>query len=122
MIIHRFAMESIHWEWWLGKCSNRAHDLGWEKRFGILRIAALPPVWRRWKSRLGLIEQVSGFQSADVQYADTCAREAACAGRIKMPGTPIMKAPIPANEHERLQALRRYDVLDTAPEQDFDDL
>jgi hypothetical protein len=33
-----------------------------------------------------------------------------------------MKAQTPVNESERLDALRRYDVLDTAPEQEFDDL
>ena len=34
-----------------------------------------------------------------------------------------MKAPeIPANEAQRLQALERYDILDTPPEQVFDDL
>jgi PAS domain S-box-containing protein len=33
-----------------------------------------------------------------------------------------MKAPISVNEPERLDALRRYDILDTAPEQEFDDL
>ena len=33
-----------------------------------------------------------------------------------------MKAPIPANEPERLKALRGYDVLGTGPEQDFDDI
>src|SRR4051812_5476337 len=31
-------------------------------------------------------------------------------------------APIPSDEAERLKALRRYDVLDTAPEEAFDDL
>ena len=31
-------------------------------------------------------------------------------------------APLPANENERLQALHRYDVLDTQPEKDFNDL
>lgn len=31
-------------------------------------------------------------------------------------------APIPAHEDERLAALRRYDILDTAPETVFDDL
>jgi GAF domain-containing protein len=33
-----------------------------------------------------------------------------------------MSAPVPANESERLAALRRYRVLDTLPERDFDDL
>jgi hypothetical protein len=33
-----------------------------------------------------------------------------------------MKAPLPANEPERLEALLRYSILDTLPERDFDDL
>jgi two-component system cell cycle sensor histidine kinase/response regulator CckA len=33
-----------------------------------------------------------------------------------------MKAPLPPNEAERLAALRHYEVLDTAPEEAFDDL
>ena len=33
-----------------------------------------------------------------------------------------MKAPVSANERERLEALRRYGILDTLPEPDFDDL
>ena len=33
-----------------------------------------------------------------------------------------MRAPLPANEAERLAALRRYEILDTAPEAIFDDL
>ena len=31
-------------------------------------------------------------------------------------------APLPQNEPARLEALARYEVLDTPPEQDFDDL
>jgi class 3 adenylate cyclase len=31
-------------------------------------------------------------------------------------------APLPENEEKRLQALQAYDILDTLPEQDFDDL
>ena len=31
-------------------------------------------------------------------------------------------APLPPNEAQRLAALRRYNVLDTAPEAAFDDL
>jgi PAS domain S-box-containing protein len=33
-----------------------------------------------------------------------------------------MKAPLPENEEARLEALHRYAILDTVPEQDFDDL
>jgi signal transduction histidine kinase len=33
-----------------------------------------------------------------------------------------MKAALPLNELERLDALRRYEILDTAPEQEFDDI
>jgi hypothetical protein len=33
-----------------------------------------------------------------------------------------MKAPLPPDEAQRLEALRRYDILDTPPEQAFDDL
>jgi aminoglycoside phosphotransferase len=33
-----------------------------------------------------------------------------------------LKAPLPRNEAERLAALRRYEILDTLPEQVFDDL
>ena len=34
----------------------------------------------------------------------------------------MKKSEIPLNEHERLAALRHYNVLDTLPEQEFDDL
>src|SRR5215472_18894376 len=34
----------------------------------------------------------------------------------------LMKAPVLANEVQRLEALRRYGILDTLPERDFDDL
>jgi signal transduction histidine kinase len=33
-----------------------------------------------------------------------------------------MKAPLPFNETERLKALRRYEILDSDSEQDFDDI
>ena len=33
-----------------------------------------------------------------------------------------MKAPLPRNEEERMRALRRYEILDTDPEQQFDDI
>ena len=33
-----------------------------------------------------------------------------------------MKQPLPSNEADRLDALQRYDILDTPPEQAFDDL
>ena len=32
----------------------------------------------------------------------------------------MIKAAMPANETERLEALRRYEILDTAPGQEFD--
>jgi signal transduction histidine kinase/ActR/RegA family two-component response regulator len=34
----------------------------------------------------------------------------------------MIPAPIPADEHQRLRVLRSYRVLDTGPEQDFDEL
>ena len=37
-------------------------------------------------------------------------------------GSLLMTVPLPSNESERLDALRHYDILDTAPEQAFDDL
>jgi hypothetical protein len=33
-----------------------------------------------------------------------------------------VQAPLPPDEAERLKALRRYEILDTDPEQDFDDI
>jgi len=33
-----------------------------------------------------------------------------------------MQAPLPPNEGERLKELRRYEILDTEPEQEFDDM
>ena len=33
-----------------------------------------------------------------------------------------VKDPLPSNEIDRLHALQRYDILDTSPEQAFDDL
>jgi len=33
-----------------------------------------------------------------------------------------MKAPLPPNEPARLDALHRYEIMDTAPEQEFDDI
>jgi GAF domain-containing protein len=34
----------------------------------------------------------------------------------------IMKAPLPPNEASRMEALRKYRILDTAPEQAYDDI
>ena len=42
--------------------------------------------------------------------------------RSTIPTLPAMKAPLPENETARLQALQRYAILDTFPEQEFDDL
>jgi hypothetical protein len=33
-----------------------------------------------------------------------------------------MKAPLPEDEHQRLDALRRHRILDTPPEQHLDDI
>jgi len=33
-----------------------------------------------------------------------------------------MRAPLPSNEIERLESLRRYEILDSDPERDFDDI
>jgi adenylate cyclase len=35
---------------------------------------------------------------------------------------PMQSAPLPSNEADRLKALERYNILDTATEEDFDDL
>ncbi|WP_446400948.1 adenylate/guanylate cyclase domain-containing protein [Coleofasciculus sp. C1-SOL-03] len=35
---------------------------------------------------------------------------------------PMQAAPVPRNEAERIKALQGYNILDTLPEQDFDDL
>ncbi|MEQ9367808.1 MAG: adenylate/guanylate cyclase domain-containing protein [Coleofasciculus chthonoplastes F3-SA18-01] len=35
---------------------------------------------------------------------------------------PMQAAPLPGNEAERLKALQGYNILDTLPEQDFDDM
>ena len=40
--------------------------------------------------------------------------------RVFLP--PEMKAPLPENEAARLETLRKYAILDTLPEQEFDDL
>ncbi|HXN20803.1 MAG TPA: response regulator [Candidatus Binatus sp.] len=42
--------------------------------------------------------------------------------RSTIPTLPAMKAPLPENEVARLEALQRYAILDTFPEQEFDDL
>ncbi|MGD0544637.1 MAG: response regulator [Candidatus Acidiferrales bacterium] len=42
--------------------------------------------------------------------------------RSTIPTLPAMKAPLPENEIARLEALQRYAILDTFPEQEFDDL
>src|SRR5277367_4000162 len=33
-----------------------------------------------------------------------------------------MQAPLPPDEKDRLKALQRYEILDTAPEREFDDI
>ena len=32
------------------------------------------------------------------------------------------KAPLPKNEHARLEALRNFDIVDTEPDKNFDEL
>src|SRR5690242_12263508 len=37
-------------------------------------------------------------------------------------GCSIMKPPVPKNEAARIEALRQYKILDTVPEEAFDDI
>jgi two-component system, NtrC family, sensor kinase len=45
-----------------------------------------------------------------------------CTRENRLNRTLIMTAPIPSNEKQRLEVLWQYDVLDTMPEEVFDDL
>jgi PAS domain S-box-containing protein len=45
-----------------------------------------------------------------------------CIGRHDTTLNPIQMPPLPSNEADRLKALERYHILDTLPEQAFDDL
>jgi GAF domain len=56
---------------------------------------------------------INTFLSAD--------RVSACETRFPR-GTQIMKVPISKNELRRLEALRNYQILDSAPEREFDDV
>jgi two-component system sensor histidine kinase/response regulator len=47
--------------------------------------------------------------------------ESTSSGRCTYRRCPMI-APLPSNEVKRLEALRRYDILDTGPEQAFDDI
>jgi PAS domain S-box-containing protein len=42
--------------------------------------------------------------------------------KVKWERSPRFRVPVPKDEPERLAALRSYDVLDTSPELEFDDL
>lgn len=66
-------------------------------------------------------EDVPAGLSADRVFASFTQAADAIAGLVKqLPDTPMVEAPVPENEAERLAELRRLKVLDTAPEQIFD--
>jgi two-component system sensor histidine kinase/response regulator len=78
-------------------------------------------------SRQGRAEQKgkSAGLAEDVRADSSAVAGVATTDAANQPGTdrpPPLRAPLPPNEGERLEALHRYQILDSPPEPGFDDI
>ncbi|MEP0872069.1 diguanylate cyclase [Trichocoleus desertorum AS-A10] len=61
-------------------------------------------------------------EAATQFYVRRTLEQLASQSMLKETSQPVLPVPYPENERQRLEALYQYQILDTAPEADFDDL